>query len=117
MKLELHRHKIEKADFGSVTRIEDHTLFINKTELVDVISEASGLIADVIICRPEDSVRLTNILDIVQPRVKSEGGHKFFPGFLGPSEKAGSGITKILEGIAVVEVAAIPRVQEGLINR
>jgi glycine reductase len=116
MKLELHKYKIEKAVFDSVTRIEDHTLLINKKELVDTILEASGLIADVIICRPEDSVRLTNILDIVQPRIKSEGGYKFFPGFLGPSEKAGNGITNILEGIAVIEVAAIPRVQEGLID-
>jgi len=116
MRLVLHKHKIENVEFGSVTRIEDHTLFINKKELVDTISEASGLMADVIICRPGDSVRLTNILDIVQPRIKSEGGHKFFPGFLGPSEKAGNGITKILDGVAVVEVAAIPRVQEGLID-
>lgn len=116
MKLELHRHKIENAAFGSVTRIEDHRLFINKKELVDTIFEASGLIADVIICRPGDSVRITNMLDIVQPRVKSEGGQSFFPGFLEPSEKVGNGITKILEGIAVVEAAAIPRVQEGLID-
>ena len=116
MRLELHKHKIENAEFGSVTRIEDRTLFINEKELVDTIFEAAGLMADVIICRPGDRIRITNILDIVQPRVKSGGGQTFFPGFLGPKENAGDGITKILEGAAVVEVAAIPRVQEGLID-
>jgi glycine reductase len=116
MKLELHKYKIKNVEFDSETRIENRTLFINKKELVDTILEATGLRADVIICQPGDSVRLTNILDIVQPRIKPEGGDKFFPGFLGPTESAGSGITKILEGIAVVEVAVIPRVQEGLID-
>ena len=60
--------------------------------------------------------RITNILDIVEPRVKPDGLGDIFPGFLGSSEKVGNGITKVLEGAAVVEVAAIPRVQEGLID-
>jgi glycine reductase len=116
MRLELHRHKIENAEFDSMTRVEGHTLLINKKELVYTISEISGLMAEVIICRPGDSVRITNILDIMQPRIKSEGGQSFFPGFLASPERVGKGITKVLDGVAVVEVAAIPRVQEGLID-
>lgn len=116
MKLELHRHKIKRVEFGSKTKIETHTLFIDKKELADVILETSGFKAEVVICRPGDSVRITNVLDIVQPRIKSEGDGQIFPGFIGSSEKVGNGLTKILEGVAVVEVAAIPRVQEGLID-
>ena len=116
MKLELHRHKIKNIDFGSTTKIEEQTLFISKDELSDVILEASGLTVEVIICRPGEKTRITNILDIVEPRVKSGGNGDIFPGFLGSSETVGNGITKVLEGVAVVEVAAIPRIQEGLID-
>ena len=116
MKLELHRHRIKNIDFGSTTRIENQTLFISKNELVSVIRKASGLTADVLICRPGEKTRITNVLDIVEPRVKSDGMGDIFPGFLGTSQEAGSGVTKVLEGAAVVEVAAIPRVQEGLID-
>jgi glycine reductase len=116
MKLELHRHKVENVEFGSVTRIENQTLIVSKNELTSVIKETSGLKTDAIICRPGDQARITNVLDIIEPRVKPDGTGDIFPGFLGTSGKAGNGITKILEGAAVVEVAAIPRVQEGLID-
>ena len=116
MKLKLHRHKIKNIDFDPTTRIENRTLFISKTELVSVIRKISGLTADIRICRPGDKTRITNVLDIVEPRAKADGTGDVFPGFLGASEKAGNGVTKILEGVSVVEVAAIPRVQEGLID-
>jgi len=116
MKLELHRHKIKNIEFGSSTRIKNQILSISKKELVSAIRKTSGLTADVIICRPGDMTRITNSLDIVEPRVKPDEAGNIFPGFLGSSEKVGNGITKVLEGAAVVEVAAIPRVQEGLID-
>jgi glycine reductase len=71
---------------------------------------------DVIICGPGDRTRITNVLDIVEPRTKPDGAGNVFPGFLGTPVKAGNGITNVLEGVAVVEVAALPRVQEGLID-
>ncbi|MGD8761117.1 MAG: glycine/sarcosine/betaine reductase component B subunit [Desulfobacteraceae bacterium] len=116
MKLELHRNKIKDVDFSSSTKIENGTLFIDGKELADVISDTSDLNVDIVICRPGERVRITNILDIVEPRIKSEGGGQMFPGFWGSFEKAGNGVTKVLEGVAVMNVAAIPRVQEGLID-
>ena len=116
MKLELHRHKIESIEFGSTTRIENRILYISKAELVSAIQRTSGLRPDILICRPGDSTRITNVLDIVEPRTKPDGANNIFPGFLKTPVKAGNGITKILEGVAVVEVAALPRVQEGLID-
>jgi glycine reductase len=114
MRLKIQRHKIKRIEFGSTTMIENSTLLIDGKELAGVILETSDLNVDIIICRPGEKVRITNILDIVEP--KSEGGGQMFPGFWGSFKKAGNGITKVLEGVAVVNVAAIPRVQEGLID-
>jgi sarcosine reductase len=117
MKLALHIHKISTVDFGKDTNLQGHTLFINADELIDVLSgDAGGVVAEVAICRPGEKVRITNILDIVEPRTKAGGNGGVFPGFLAPPEKVGKGITKVLRGVAVIEVGAIPRVQEGLID-
>jgi sarcosine reductase len=116
MRLDLHKHRIEGIQFGKATEIEGHTLIIHKEELIRVLSGGPSRIADVIICRPGEKVRITNVLDIVEPRVKAKGGGEVFPGFWGASEKVGSGVTKVLEGVAVMEVASIPRVQEGLVD-
>jgi glycine reductase len=116
MRLELHRHRIKSVQFGKTTEIQGNTLFINKAELIKALLKDSSPIADVVICRPGEKVRITNILDIVDPRVKVKGGGEVFPGFLGSSEKVGDGVTKVLEGVTVMEVASIPRVQEGLVD-
>ena len=116
MKLELHRHKIESIEFGSTTGIENRILYISKAELVSEMQKTSGLTPDILICRPGDKTRITNVLDIVEPRTKPDGSGSIFPGFLETPGKVGSGITKVLEGAAVVEVAALPRAQEGLID-
>jgi glycine reductase len=116
MKLELHKHRIEDVEWGKTTEIQGHTLLINKTELIKALREDRSPIADVVICRPGEKVRVTNILDIVEPRAKAKGGGEVFPGFLSTSEKVGNGVTKVLEGVAVMEVASIPRVQEGLVD-
>ncbi len=116
MRLELHKHGIEDVEWGKTTEIQGHTLLINKTELIKALREEASPIADVVICRPGEKVRVTNILDIVEPRAKAKGGGEVFPGFLSTSEKVGNGVTKVLEGVAVMEVASIPRVQEGLVD-
>jgi glycine reductase len=116
MRLELHKHRIEGVKWGKTTEIQGHTLLINKTELIKALTKDSSPIADVVICRPGEKVRITNILDIVEPRAKAKGGGEVFPGFLSTSQKVGNGVTKVLEGVAVMEVASIPRVQEGLVD-
>jgi len=116
MRLELHKHGIERVDFGKTTKIQDHTLFIDKEELINLLSEDPGAKVDVVICRPGEKVRITNILDIVEPRAKSAGRGAIFPGFLGSSEKVGDGVTKVLEGVAVIEAGSMPRIQEGLVD-
>lgn len=116
MKLELHKHRIERVEFSNTTNIQGHTLLIDKADLSNAIAQDLGAMVDVAICRPGEKVRITNVLDIIESRVKTEGRGTMFPGFLGSSEKVGSGVTKVLEGVAVIEVGSIPRVQEGLID-
>jgi sarcosine reductase len=116
MRLELHKHRIESVEWGKTTEIQGYTLFINRIELIKALSQGSSPIPDVDICRPGEKVRITNILDIVEPRAKAKGGGEVFPGFLSTSEEVGNGVTKVLEGVAVMEVASIPRVQEGLVD-
>ena len=116
MRLELHKHRIEEVEWGKRTEIQRHTLIINKTELIKALTKDASPIADVVICRPGEKVRITNVLDIVEPRAKAMGGGEVFPGFLSTSEKVGNGVTGVLEGVAVMEVAPIPRVQEGLVD-
>ncbi len=116
MRLELHKHRIESVQWGKSTQIQGRTLFINKAELTKALSQGSSPIPAVDICRPGEKVRITNILDIVEPRAKAKGRGEVFPGFLNASENVGNGVTKVLEGVAVMEVASIPRVQEGLVD-
>ena len=73
MRLELHKHRIENVQFGKTTEIQGHTLFINRTELVKALSQDATPLADVVLCRPGEKVRITNILDIVEPRAKAKG--------------------------------------------
>ena len=116
MRLELHKHRIENVQFGETTEIQGHTLFVDKEDFLKAICRDSDVIVDAVICRPGEKVRITNILDILEPRTKSEGMEGVFPGFLGAKEKVGNGVTEVLEGVAVLEVASIPRVQEGVLD-
>jgi len=49
MRLELHKHRIERVDLGKTTKIQDHTLFIDKEELFNLLSEDPGAKVDVVI--------------------------------------------------------------------
>lgn len=77
---------------------------------------------DVDVVRPGESVRLTHVLDAVEPRVKPDDPGSTFPGALGTLHAAGSGRTNRIAGCAVVACAAFPaeerplHEQEGLLD-
>jgi glycine reductase len=74
------------------------------------------------IVRPGDPVRLTHVLDAVEPRIKAADPEGTFPGALGRLVPAGSGRTNRIAGCAVVACADFPaeerplHEQEGLID-
>jgi glycine reductase complex component B subunit alpha and beta len=63
---------------------------------------------DVSIAHPGDSVRLTHVLDAVEPRVKPDDPEATFPGALGTLVPAGSGRTNRIAGCAIVACADFP---------
>jgi glycine reductase complex component B subunit alpha and beta len=63
---------------------------------------------DVDVVRPGDAVRLTHVLDAVEPRVKADDPESTFPGALGSLRPAGEGRTNRIDGAAVVACADFP---------
>lgn len=54
-----------------------------------------------IIEKKNDNTRIVNLVDVIQPRCKLEGGPDF-PGFVGKIEPVGKGTTRSLDDVAVV---------------
>lgn len=117
MRLELGHVLINDVQFGEVTKIEKGVLYINKVELINLIKEDEHLKSvDVDIARPGESVRITPVKDVIEPRVKVEGQGGIFPGILSKVQTVGTGKTNALKGCAVVTTGKIVGFQEGIID-
>ena len=117
MRLELGHITIKDVQFGENTKIESGVLFVNKEELISLIKEDEHLATvDVEIARPGESVRITPVKDVVEPRVKVEGKGGVFPGVISKVETVGSGRTNVLKGCAVMTTGKIVGFQEGIID-
>lgn len=117
MHLELGHIFIKDVQFGQETIVKDSILYVNKEELINLIKEDEHLAkVDVEIARPGESVRITPVKDVIEPRVKVEGGGGIFPGILSKVETVGSGKTNVLKGCAVVTTGKIVGFQEGIID-
>ena len=90
MRLELGHVLINDVQFGEETKIENGVLYVNKEELIALIKEDEHLVeVDVDIARPGESVRITPVKDVVEPRVKVEGPGGVFPGILSKVDVVG----------------------------
>ncbi|MCK9443212.1 MAG: glycine/sarcosine/betaine reductase component B subunit [Tissierellaceae bacterium] len=117
MRLELGHVLIKDVQFGSETKIENGVLFVNKEELVKLISEDEHLASvDVEIAKPGESIRITPVKDVVEPRVKVEGPGGIFPGVLSKVQTVGTGKTNVLKGCAVMTTGKIVGFQEGIVD-
>lgn len=117
MRLELGQVLIKDIQFGENTKIDNGVLYVNKQELIDLIKEDEHLKSvDVEIARPGESVRITPVKDVVEPRVKVEGPGGIFPGVLAKVETVGTGKTNVLKGCAVVTTGKIVGFQEGIVD-
>ncbi len=116
MRLELGNINIKSIQFSEKTKVENGTLSINKDELKAVILEDERITKlELDLVKPGDSVRITPVKDVIEPRVKVEGGD-LFPGVLGKVNVVGSGKTNVLKGVAVVTTGKIVAFQEGIID-
>lgn len=117
MKLELRNIEIKDIKFSSETKIENNTLFVNKEELINTLMEIEHITdVELYIAKPGDSIRITPVKDVIEPRVKIEGNGGIFPGVMNKVDTVGEGKTNVLKGMAVVTTGKIVGFQEGIID-
>lgn len=117
MRLELGRILINDVKFCSETKVDKGVLYINKEELIAHLMDDEHLKSvDVDLAKPGESVRITPVKDVVEPRVKVNGAGGVFPGMISKVDVVGSGRTHVLKGAAVMTVGKIVGFQEGIID-
>lgn len=117
MKLELGYIYIKDILFSDVSKVENGVLHVNKEELKKLVLEDAIIkTVDFDIAKPGESVRITPVKDVIEPRVKVEGTGHVFPGTLNKVETVGNGKTNVLRGAAVVTTGKIVGFQEGIID-
>lgn len=117
MRLELGKIFIHDVVFGDKTKVEGGVLTINKAEMLEEIGGDEHIASiDIDIAKPGESVRITPVKDVIEPRVKVEGSGQIFPGLLNKVGTVGEGRTHALSGMAVVTTGKIVGFQEGIID-
>ena len=117
MKLELGYIHISDVRFGDVSKVEEGILYVNAEEVKQLILEDEAIASvELDIARPGESVRITPVKDVIEPRVKVEGKGGIFPGVISKVATVGSGKTHVLKGAAVVTTGKIVGFQEGIID-
>ena len=124
MKLEMGIFPVSKIILGKRFEYKDNTLTVDADALRELALE-DGALKDVGFhaAMPGDSVRITNVLDAVEPLYKVSGRSCAFPGFLGPAKTAGQGRTHKLAGMCVIStthflgpMTGIMSFREGIID-
>lgn len=117
MRLEIGNVLIKDVQFGQETKVENGVLYVNKEDIINLCKEDEHIKSvDVEIARPGESVRITPVKDVIEPRVKVEGPGGVFPGILSKVDVVGSGKTNVLKGCAVMTTGKIVGFQEGIVD-
>lgn len=117
MKLELGYIYIKDIQFSNESKVENGTLYVNKDELKALILEDQNFKSvELELAKPGESIRITPVKDVIEPRVKVEGPGGIFPGMVSKVDTVGSGKTHVLKGAAVVTTGKIVGFQEGIID-
>ncbi len=117
MRLELGNIDIKDICFSDNSKIENNTLFVNKDELKKILMEDEHIKdIDIDIAKPGESVRITPVKDVIEPRFKVEGEGQIFPGVKSKVKTVGEGRTNVLRHMGVVTAGKIVGFQEGIID-
>ena len=121
LKLELGFIEIKDVVLGEKSGLKDGVVTVNAEDLRafvyaddDVKSCVKSVSFD--IAHPGESVRITPVKDVIEPRVKVEGPGGEFPGVIAKVDTVGSGRTHVLRGMAIVTAGKIVGFQEGVID-
>ena len=117
VRLEVGHIFINDIQFAEESKIENGTLYVNAEAVKEIVLEDEK-IADVYfdIAKPGESVRITPVKDVIEPRVKVEGRGGIFPGVIAKVDTVGEGKTYALKNMAVVTAGKIVGFQEGIID-
>lgn len=117
MSLELGNIFIKDVQFGKETKVVDGVLYVNKEELTHLLLDDDHIVnVNIEMARPGESIRITPVKDVIEPRVKVEGPGEIFPGVLSKVDTVGTGRTHVLKGAAVVTTGKILAFQEGIVD-
>ena len=102
MRLDLGHIYVKNICFSSRTKIDDHVLSVDRTELIALL-ESDPLFerVEIELTHPGESCRILRVLDVLEPRYRMRGEN--FPGALGGTGLVGDGQTRALKNVAVVE--------------
>ena len=83
MKLEVGEIYIKDIKLDKISKVENGTLFVNKDEITKIVLEDEKLKSvQVEVAHPGESVRITPVKDVIEPRVKVDGKGGIFPGMI-----------------------------------
>ena len=121
MKLELGFIEITDIKLAECSEVKDGTVYLNAEEIMSHLYEDEHVKACVKnihfeIAKPNESIRITPVKDVIEPRVKVEGSGGQFPGVIAKVDTVGEGRTHVLRGMAVVTAGKIVGFQEGIID-
>lgn len=117
MRLKIGEINIRDIKFGENSKIENGTLYVKKEEIEKIVYEDDKIKSlKIEIAKPGESVRITPVKDVIEPRVKVEGNGGIFPGVLSKTDTVGTGRTNVLKGMGVVTCGKIVGFQEGIID-
>ena len=117
MKLEMGHIFINDIQFGEVSKIENGVLYVSEDAVRKIVLEDEKIKSvSFDIAKPGESVRITPVKDVIEPRCKVEGRGGIFPGVIAKVDTVGSGKTYALKGMAVVTAGKIVGFQEGIID-
>ena len=121
MKLELGFIEIKDVVLGEKNGLENGIVTVDAPSLrafVYADDDVKACVKSVAfdIAHPGESVRITPVKDVIEPRVKVEGPGGEFPGVIAKVDTVGSGRTHVLRGMAVVTAGKIVGFQEGIID-
>ncbi|MCL2819483.1 MAG: glycine/sarcosine/betaine reductase component B subunit [Oscillospiraceae bacterium] len=117
MKLEVGYIQIRDIQTADKSSVKDGILYVNTKELEALALEDEHLKAVCFdVARPGESIRITPVKDVIEPRAKVEGPGDVFPGVITKLNTVGSGKTHVLQGAAVVTVGKIVGFQEGIVD-
>lgn len=108
---------IHDMTFADKTYVDNHVLYVNPLDLkAELLKDSRIKDVAIDIARPGERTRIIPVKDVIEPRVKVEGGHSGFPGLTAKTTEYGSGLVKRLKGAAVVTIGDMVGFQEGLID-